>query len=109
MPRYLIYSLDSKVGHSFFSSSSKHVFRFIIRLFLLRMKDYKAGFTNVKSYLIRCRPVVEFAQFRTDYCFKNFQIFFSKKYIGIISEEIKLKFSRALVDIINIQQKQTRA
>ena len=28
--------------------------------------------------------------------------FFSAKYIGIISEKIEFKFSRALVDIINI-------
>ena len=32
----------------------------------------------------------------------TFQFFFSKKYIGIISEKIEFKFSRALVDILNI-------
>ena len=66
------------------------------------MKYYKVGFTNIKSLLIRCQPVVEFAQFSIDFCFNNFQIFFSKKNVGIISEEIEFKFSRALVDIINI-------
>ena len=40
--------------------------------------------------------------FSIDYCFNNFQIFFGKKYIGIISAEVEFKFSRALVDIINI-------
>ena len=32
----------------------------------------------------------------------TFNFFFSKKYIGIISEKIEFKFSRALVDILNI-------
>ena len=32
----------------------------------------------------------------------TFKFFFSKKYIGIISEKIEFKFSRALVDILNI-------
>ena len=36
------------------------------------------------------------------------QIFFSKEYIGTISEKIEFKFSRAVVDIINISQKEKR-
>ena len=37
--------------------------------------------------------------------FKELSIFFSKNYIGIVSEEIEFKFSRTLVEMINIQKK----
>lgn len=49
------------------------------------------------------------AQFSIDNRFKNFQFCFSKNYIGIVSEEIEYKFSRALVGIINIEKKEKRA
>ena len=44
------------------------------------------------------------------YCqlFQKLLIFLSKNYIGIISDKIECKFSRALVDFINIQQKEER-
>ena len=38
--------------------------------------------------------------------FQELSNFFSKKYIGIISKGVEFKFSRALMDIINIQQKE---
>ena len=52
--------------------------------------------------------IVEFAQFSVGNCFKSFRIFVSIVYVVIATEKIEFEFCRALVNNINMQQKEKR-
>ena len=80
---------------------------------MFRMKGYEHGricSLSTESSFIRCKliPIVAFAQFSIGNYFKSSKIFVSIVHIVIVSERIEFKFCSALVNIINMQQKENR-
>ena len=46
---------------------------------LVRMKNYKVGFFNVKCQFVGCQPAIRILLLIVDYCLKIFQIFSAYK------------------------------